>query len=91
MAATASPMASQLKSSFVASTPSSRGLIAPKGISGSPLQAFPSRRTASLTIRAVQADKVSIVLAFGFSTSYAIVMKFKVFYVIPSHSNPPDN
>ncbi|GMP48710.1 hypothetical protein CsSME_00015974 [Camellia sinensis var. sinensis] len=44
MAATASPMASQLRSSF--------------GISAAPLRVLPCRRNSSFTIKAVQTDKV---------------------------------
>lgn len=59
MAASASPTASQLKSSFPSSSSSLRVLIAPRGISGSPLQKLPSRRVARFTVQAIQADKVS--------------------------------
>ncbi|XP_042485853.1 photosystem I reaction center subunit XI, chloroplastic-like [Macadamia integrifolia] len=55
MAAAASPMASQLKSSFTASV--TRGLLSPKGISGPPLRVLPSRRKTCLTIKAVKAEK----------------------------------
>ncbi|GMP48709.1 hypothetical protein CsSME_00015974 [Camellia sinensis var. sinensis] len=55
MAATASPMASQLRSSFASST---RGLIIPKGISAAPLRVLPCRRNSSFTIKAVQTDKL---------------------------------
>lgn len=54
-AATASPMASQLKSSFASS--SSRSLIAPKGLSGSSFRASPTRRTRSFTVKAIQSEK----------------------------------
>ncbi|KAK9997965.1 hypothetical protein SO802_017568 [Lithocarpus litseifolius] len=53
--ATASPMASQLKSSFT--TPITRALVSPKGLSGSPLNVLHSRRLHSLTIKAVQSEK----------------------------------
>ncbi|KAL1816891.1 hypothetical protein DCAR_0521297 [Daucus carota subsp. sativus] len=55
MAAAASTMASQLKSSFTSSL--TRGLVSPKGISGAPLRVLPSRRNTGFTIKAVQADK----------------------------------
>ncbi|KAL6142982.1 hypothetical protein ACLB2K_061257 [Fragaria x ananassa] len=53
--ASASPMASQLKSTFT--SPVSRGLLAPKGLSASPLRLFPSKRSSSFTIKATQTDK----------------------------------
>ncbi|KAL8146729.1 photosystem I reaction center subunit XI, chloroplastic-like [Apium graveolens] len=56
MAAAASTMASQLKSSFTSSL-TGGGLVSPKGISGAPLRVLPSRRNSSFTIKAVQADK----------------------------------
>ncbi|XP_052184203.1 photosystem I reaction center subunit XI, chloroplastic [Diospyros lotus] len=56
MAASTSAMASQLRSSF-ASSLTTRGLAVPRGISGSPLRAFPSKRKPSFSVRAVQADK----------------------------------
>ncbi|CAI0459529.1 unnamed protein product [Linum tenue] len=56
MAATASPMASQLKSSFT--SPARKGLIVPKGISGASFRVLPtSRRSSSFTVKAIQADK----------------------------------
>ncbi|CAL1393082.1 unnamed protein product [Linum trigynum] len=56
MAATASPMASQLKSSFTSSV--RKGLIVPKGISGASFRVLPtSRRSSSFTVKAIQADK----------------------------------
>ncbi|GAV76528.1 LOW QUALITY PROTEIN: PsaL domain-containing protein/Abhydrolase_6 domain-containing protein [Cephalotus follicularis] len=54
-ASTASPMASQLKSSFASSL--TRVLVAPKGISGSPFRVLPCRRSSCFTVKAVQADK----------------------------------
>ncbi|KAF8005671.1 hypothetical protein BT93_K0066 [Corymbia citriodora subsp. variegata] len=54
-AATASPMASQLKSSFASS--SARSLIAPKGLSGSSFRALPTKRTHSFTVKAIQSEK----------------------------------
>ncbi|KAI3418601.1 uncharacterized protein J3R85_013664 [Psidium guajava] len=62
-AATASPMASQLKSSF-ASSSSARSLIAPKGLSSSSFRVLPAKRTPSFTVKAVQSEKVG--LAHGF-------------------------
>ncbi|KAK3406204.1 hypothetical protein EUGRSUZ_K02362 [Eucalyptus grandis] len=57
-AATASPMATQLKSSFASSSSSSaRSLIAPKGLSGSSFRALPTRRTHSFTVKAIQSEK----------------------------------
>ncbi|KAL2941485.1 Photosystem I reaction center subunit XI chloroplastic [Bienertia sinuspersici] len=54
MAATTSPMASQLKSAFTAT----RALVVPKGISGPALRSFPSSsRHSSFTIKAVQSEK----------------------------------
>ncbi|KAL6132422.1 hypothetical protein ACLB2K_064665 [Fragaria x ananassa] len=53
--ASASPMASQLKSTFT--SPVSRALLAPKGLSASPLRLFPSKRSSSFTIKATQTDK----------------------------------
>ncbi|RWR87110.1 photosystem I reaction center subunit XI, chloroplastic-like protein [Cinnamomum micranthum f. kanehirae] len=53
--ASASPMVSQLKSKFPTSF--TRGLITPRGISGSPLGVVPSKRRPCLTIKAVQTDK----------------------------------
>ncbi|KAG9445713.1 hypothetical protein H6P81_011841 [Aristolochia fimbriata] len=56
-AASASPMASQLKSNFPPSS-ITRGLLAPKGISSSPLRVLPSKKKlCSFTVRAVQTDK----------------------------------
>lgn len=56
MAATASPMASQLKSSFTSSV--TRGLVVPRGISGAPFRVSPGKRTPCFSVKAVQADKV---------------------------------
>ncbi|XP_010913060.1 photosystem I reaction center subunit XI, chloroplastic [Elaeis guineensis] len=53
--ATASPMASQLKSSFLSS--STRGLVTPRGISGSPLRDMHSRKRPCLTVKAIQSEK----------------------------------
>ncbi|KAL6978902.1 hypothetical protein U1Q18_020568 [Sarracenia purpurea var. burkii] len=56
MAATASTMASQLRSSFASTI--TRGLVAPKGLSGAPLTVMPCRRSkSSFTIKAIQTDK----------------------------------
>ncbi|OMP07428.1 Photosystem I PsaL, reaction centre subunit XI [Corchorus olitorius] len=56
MAATASPMASQLKSSFTSSV--TRGLLVPRGISGAPFRVSPGKRTLPcFTVKAVQSDK----------------------------------
>ncbi|KAJ9703265.1 hypothetical protein PVL29_004880 [Vitis rotundifolia] len=57
--ATASPMASQLKSSFTSPTTSRALLVAsPKGLSASPLRPFSSRRTpSSFSIKAIQSEK----------------------------------
>ncbi|KAG6586150.1 Photosystem I reaction center subunit XI, chloroplastic [Cucurbita argyrosperma subsp. argyrosperma] len=54
MASATSPIASQLSSAFTSSN--TRALIAPKGLSVSPLRRVPAR-THSFTIRAIQADK----------------------------------
>ncbi|KAM7264021.1 hypothetical protein ACFE04_001704 [Oxalis oulophora] len=51
--ATASPMASQLKSTLASSF--TRGLVVPRGLSGSALKVSPARRT--FTVKAVQSDK----------------------------------
>lgn len=59
MAASASPMASQLRSSF-SSTSLSRRLAVPKGISGASFGVSPTKRVSSFTIRAVKSDKVYI-------------------------------
>ncbi|CAH8361920.1 unnamed protein product [Eruca vesicaria subsp. sativa] len=56
MAASASPMASQLKSSF-SSASIARRLPVPKGISGPPFGVYPTKRISSFTVRAVQSDK----------------------------------
>ncbi|CAN1182009.1 Photosystem I reaction center subunit XI, chloroplastic [Linum perenne] len=60
-ATTASPMASQLKSSFsTSSLRRSAALVVPKGISGSSLRVFPTRRAASsssFTVKAIQSEK----------------------------------
>ncbi|KAJ0971856.1 hypothetical protein J5N97_019815 [Dioscorea zingiberensis] len=54
--ASASLMASQLKSTFLSS--STRALVAPKGLSGAPLRDLHSRRTpSSFTVKAIQAEK----------------------------------
>ncbi|KNA02730.1 hypothetical protein SOVF_215930 [Spinacia oleracea] len=53
MAATTSPMASQLKSGFT-----TKALVVPKGISGPALRGFPSpRRHTSFTVRAIKTEK----------------------------------
>ncbi|XP_014498268.1 photosystem I reaction center subunit XI, chloroplastic [Vigna radiata var. radiata] len=52
MAASSSPMAIQLKSTFT------RTLVSPKGLSSSsPLPLFPSRRHSTFTVKAIQSDK----------------------------------
>ncbi|KAA8533418.1 hypothetical protein F0562_031148 [Nyssa sinensis] len=53
--ATTSPMASQLKSNFT--SPTTRVLASPSGISAFPFKVLPSRRSSSFTIKAVQTDK----------------------------------
>ncbi|EHA8590521.1 photosystem I reaction center subunit XI, chloroplastic [Cocos nucifera] len=53
--ATASPMASQLKSSLLSS--STRGLVTPRGISGSPLRDMHPRKRTCLTVKAIQSEK----------------------------------
>ncbi|XP_050384283.1 photosystem I reaction center subunit XI, chloroplastic [Argentina anserina] len=53
--ASASPMASQLNSTFT--SPVSRALLAPKGLTASPLRLLPSKRSSSFTIKATQTDK----------------------------------
>ena len=58
MATTASPMASQLKSSLAPSL--GRRLVIPGGISGAPFRVSPNKR--SFTVKAVQADKVRNIL-----------------------------
>ncbi|KAK4756407.1 hypothetical protein SAY87_006534 [Trapa incisa] len=57
--AAASPMASQLKSSLasVSSSSSIRRLMAPKGLSGSPLRLSPGRKVAPFTVKAIQSEK----------------------------------
>ncbi|XP_022758823.1 photosystem I reaction center subunit XI, chloroplastic-like [Durio zibethinus] len=56
MAATASPMASQLKSSFTSSV--TRGLVVPRGISGAPFRMSAGKiGTTRFTVKAIQADK----------------------------------
>ncbi|XP_021637623.2 photosystem I reaction center subunit XI, chloroplastic [Hevea brasiliensis] len=50
----ASPMASQLKSSF-ASSVVTRALVVPRGISGAPFRVSPAKR--SFTVQTVQAEK----------------------------------
>ncbi|KAM7496303.1 hypothetical protein LguiA_020717 [Lonicera macranthoides] len=56
MASAASTMAGlQLKSSFT--SPFSRGLLTPNGISGAPFRLLPSKRNSCFTIKAIQADK----------------------------------
>ncbi|KAH0928963.1 hypothetical protein HID58_014690 [Brassica napus] len=56
MAASASPMASQLRSSL-SSTSIARRLAVPKGISGPSFGVYPTKRISSFTVRAVQSDK----------------------------------
>ncbi|XP_068665440.1 photosystem I reaction center subunit XI, chloroplastic [Aristolochia californica] len=53
--AAACPIVSQLKSNFPSSF--NRGLVTPKGISGSPLRVLPSNRKPCFTVRAVQTEK----------------------------------
>ncbi|KAK9291381.1 hypothetical protein L1049_019327 [Liquidambar formosana] len=53
--ASASPMASQLKSNFT--SPISRALVSPRGISSSPLRVLPTRRHSSFTVKAIQSEK----------------------------------
>ncbi|XP_008813507.2 photosystem I reaction center subunit XI, chloroplastic [Phoenix dactylifera] len=53
--ATASPMASQLKSSLLSIR--TRGLVTPRGISGSPLRDMNSRKRPCLTVKAIQSEK----------------------------------
>lgn len=60
MATTASPMASQLKSSFTSSV--ARRLVIPRGISGAPFRVSPSKRTPCFTVKAIQAEKVCLFL-----------------------------
>ncbi|EEF35128.1 photosystem I reaction center subunit XI, chloroplastic [Ricinus communis] len=55
MATTASPMASQLKSSFASSV--TRGLGVPRGISGNPFRVSPAKRATSFTVKAIQSEK----------------------------------
>ncbi|KAF8088540.1 hypothetical protein N665_0538s0035 [Sinapis alba] len=56
MAASASPMASQLRSSL-SSPLFARRLAVPKGISGPSFGVFPTKRISSFTVRAAQTDK----------------------------------
>ncbi|KAK8948589.1 hypothetical protein KSP39_PZI005428 [Platanthera zijinensis] len=53
----APPMASQLKSSLLCSRGTLSGTLTPRGISGTPLKDFSSRRRTCLTVRAIQAEK----------------------------------
>jgi len=55
MATAASPMASQLKSSFASSL--ARRLVIPTAISGAPFRVSPSKR--SFTVKAIQSEKVT--------------------------------
>ncbi|KAM1468296.1 hypothetical protein ACFX2I_033276 [Malus domestica] len=55
--ASASPMASQLKSSFTSPITTRPSLLSPKGLSTSPFWLFPSKRLSSFPIKAVQSDK----------------------------------
>ncbi|KAM1095947.1 hypothetical protein TB2_010523 [Malus domestica] len=55
--ASASPMASQLKSNFTSPITTRPALLSPKGLSASPLRLFPSKRLSSFSIKAVQSDK----------------------------------
>lgn len=59
MAASASPMASQLRSSL-SSAAIARRLAVPKGISGPSFGVYPTKRISSFTVRAAQTDKVFI-------------------------------
>ncbi|KAH9745664.1 photosystem I reaction center subunit XI [Citrus sinensis] len=55
MASVSSPMASQLKSSFT--SPVSRSLLTPRGISGSPFRVVPSKRSPRFIVKAIQSEK----------------------------------
>ncbi|THU50528.1 hypothetical protein C4D60_Mb06t21180 [Musa balbisiana] len=55
--ASAPPMASQLKSSLLFSSSSSRRLVIPRGLSATPLRDLHSRKKLCLTVRAIQAEK----------------------------------
>ena len=55
MASVSSPMASQLKSSFT--SPVSRSLLTPRGISGSPFRVVPSKRSPRFLVKAIQSEK----------------------------------
>ncbi|CAO2832572.1 unnamed protein product [Amaranthus hypochondriacus] len=54
MAATTSPMASQLKSAFT-----TRSLVTPKGISGPAFRPFPTSRRTPFTVKAIQSEKTN--------------------------------
>ncbi|KDP45210.1 hypothetical protein JCGZ_15075 [Jatropha curcas] len=54
-AASASPMASQLKSRFSSSI--TRGLVIPRGISGAPFRVSPTKRSSCFTVKAIQSEK----------------------------------
>ncbi|KAJ4968416.1 hypothetical protein NE237_015117 [Protea cynaroides] len=54
----AASMASQLKSNFTTSI--TRGVVSPKGISGTPLRVLPSRIKTCFTIKAVRAEKAPV-------------------------------
>ncbi|KAJ7009133.1 hypothetical protein NC653_007697 [Populus alba x Populus x berolinensis] len=56
MATAASPMASQLKSSFASSL--ARRLVIPTAISGAPFRVSPGKR--SFTVKAIQSEKANI-------------------------------
>nr|CAB53034.1 photosystem I subunit XI precursor [Arabidopsis thaliana] len=58
MAASASPMASQLRSSFSSASLSQR-LAVPKQFSGAPFGVSPTKRVSSFTVRAVKSDKTT--------------------------------
>ncbi|KAK8958118.1 hypothetical protein KSP40_PGU017525 [Platanthera guangdongensis] len=53
----APPMASQLKSPLLRSRGTLSGTLTPRGISGTPLKDFSSRRRTCLTVQAIQAEK----------------------------------
>nr|GEW77303.1 photosystem I reaction center subunit XI, chloroplastic [Tanacetum cinerariifolium] len=55
MATAASTMTSQLKGSFATSF--TRGLVTPKGISGTPFRVLPSSGRSTFTVKAVQSEK----------------------------------
>uniref|UniRef100_A0A2P2IP69 Photosystem I reaction center subunit XI, chloroplastic n=2 Tax=Rhizophora TaxID=40030 RepID=A0A2P2IP69_RHIMU len=55
MATAASPVASQLKSSFVSST--TRGLAIPAGISGATFRVSSTKRASCFTVKAIQSEK----------------------------------